>query len=346
MGEFELIARLRERLEVDPAARPAAAARVVTGSGDDAAVTLPAGATATSVDLAVEGVHFNRETVPLDAIGHKAMAAALSDLAAMGAIPGEAYVQLGVPAELGEGGVIELADGMAAVARDHAVSVAGGDISGSPVLVVAMTVVGHASDETALVRRGGAREGDTICVTGELGAAAAGLLLLKSPRLRQAVAPEIGQALIERQLRPTPRIAAGAALAGAGAKALIDVSDGLVADADHVAQASGVGIELDAERLPIAPGVAEVATAAGVDQVLLAAGGGEDYELLAALPEGSVDAASRSLEALGVRLNSIGRVVSGTGAILRGAHGEELEVEGFDHFRELGAPRSDRAEPA
>jgi len=346
VGEFELIARLRERLEVDPAARPAAAARVLTASGDDAAVTLPAGATATSVDLAIEGVHFTRETAPLDAIGHKAMAAALSDLAAMGAAPGEAYVQVGVPAGLAEGEVIELADGVAAVARDHGVTVAGGDISGSPVLVVAMTVVGHAPDETALVRRSGAREGDAIVVTGELGAAAAGLLLLESPRLRQAVVPDTAEALIERQLRPTPRVAAGAALAGAGAEALIDLSDGLVADAGHVARASGVGIELDAERLPIAPGVAEVAAAAGVDPVRLAAGGGEDYELLAALAEESVGAATRALEALGLRLRSIGRVVSGTSAILRGARGDGIEVEGFDHFREQAAPRSDRAEPA
>ncbi len=267
-------------------ARSPLAATVATGSGDDAAVTVPGGATATSVDMAVEGVHFRLATAPPEAIGHKAMAAALSDLAAMGAMPGEAYVQLGLPADFGEDSVLALADGFAGVCREHGVAVLGGDISRAPLLVIAVTVVGHAPSPETLVRRDGAREGDEVLVTGELGAAAAGLLLLERPELRGSLPGGVADALIARQLRPVPRIAAGAALAAAGASAMIDVSDGLLADAGHLARASAVGIELEAEALPVAEGVAEVAAAADVDPLTLAASGGEDYELLVCLPAG------------------------------------------------------------
>jgi thiamine-monophosphate kinase len=300
-------------------------ARIVVGGGDDAAVTVPPGATATSVDLAVEDVHFRRSTSPPDAIGHKALAAALSDLAAMGAIPGEAYVQLGLPTGFPEEDCLALADGIAGVAREHGVAVLGGDISGAPVLLIAVSVVGHAESAERLVRRAGARPGDVVVVTGELGGAAAGLLLLERPELRGAVEPEVADGLVARQLRPEPRIASGLALAAGGATAMIDVSDGVVADAGHIAAAGGVGVELEAELLPIAPGVQEVAVAAGVDAVQLAASG-EDYELLTALPEGAVGGIE------GGAVTRIGRVVGGDGVVVRGLGGAELDLAGFDHL--------------
>ena len=175
MGEFELIAALRERL-------PAASPRVRLGSGDDAAVTVPGGATATSVDALVEGVHFRREDgFGLADVGAKALATALSDLAAMGAEPGEAYVVLGVAPDLGEAELLALADGIAEVAAATGTAVVGGDVSRSPVLSLAVTVVGHAPRPELLVGRGGARPGDLLVLTGELGGAAAGLLLLERP---------------------------------------------------------------------------------------------------------------------------------------------------------------------
>jgi thiamine-monophosphate kinase len=329
VSEFELIAKLRERLGVAAGDR---GPRIALGSGDDAAVTVPGGATATSVDLLIEGVHFRRETAPLRAVGHKGLAAALSDLAAMGAAPGEAYVQLGLPEELDEAGCLELADGIAAVAREHRVEVVGGDLSRAPALTLAITVVGHAGSAADLVHRGGARAGDVVCVTGELGGAAAGLALLERAGLGDALDPAQEAALRRRQLEPQPRLEAGQALAAAGATAMIDLSDGLGADAGHIAEASGVGLEIELDRVPAQPGVAEVAAALEADAIELAAGGGEDYELLATLPADAFDSARRAVEATGSALTQIGRVVAGPGVVLRAADESARKPSGFDQL--------------
>jgi thiamine-monophosphate kinase len=323
MGEFELLAALRERL-------PEPGAKVRLGSGDDAAITVPGGATATSVDALVEGVHFRRETASLRQIGRKAISTALSDLAAMGAEPGEAYVVLGAPEEIGEAELLELGEGLAEVARETGTTLAGGDISRAPVLTLAVTVVGHAPRPEDFVTRAGARAGDVLVVTGALGGAAAGFLLLEDTALTAAafgaVEPVSGgerrperssgprldlasaDALRRRQLDPTPRLAAGRALAAAGATAMIDVSDGLAGDAGHIAAASGALLVIDAEAIPIAPGLEAVAAAAGRDPLELAVSGGEDYELLAALPPQAVASAREALAAAGTPLTAIGEV--------------------------------------
>jgi thiamine-monophosphate kinase len=329
MGEFELLGRIRARLAETGTG---AGDGLVLGSGDDAAVTVRRGAAATSVDAFVEGVHFRRATIGLAAAGRKALAASLSDLAAMGAEPGEAFVALGIPEELDEEGSLEILDGLASGAREWETALAGGDVTRSPVLFIAVSVVGYANDPELLVRRDGARDGDVVAVTGELGGAAAGLLLLEREALSRSLPNELARGLQDRHARPEPRLAAGAALARGGARAMIDLSDGLGGDAEHLA-AAGRRLEIDLARLPVQRGVREVAAAAGVDWIELAAGGGEDYELLACLPEDRLAAATEAVKATGVALTVIGHVSEGEGVVLRDANGAARSIPGYDQLR-------------
>jgi thiamine-monophosphate kinase len=326
MGEFELLAKLRERL-------PPPGPRVRLGSGDDAAVTVPGGATATSVDALVEDVHFRRREATLAQIGRKALATALSDLAAMGAEAGEAYVAVGVPPDLDEDGCLELIDGIVALAIETGTTVAGGDVTRAPALTLAVTVVGHAPMPEDLVGRRGAEPGDALVLTGEIGGAAAGLLLLRQPKLAAAMPGPSAERLRSRQLEPTPRLVTGRALARAGARAMIDLSDGLGGDARHLAEASGVGIRIDATALPLANGLAAVAIAADRDPLELAATGGEDYELLAALPPDRLAEASIAVgEARETTLTQIGEIGAGKGVEIRLPGGGILATKGFDQL--------------
>ena len=327
MGEFELLAALRERL-------PAPGPRVSLGSGDDAAVTVPGGATATSVDAIVDGVHFQRGEAAPGQIGRKALATALSDLAAMGAEAGEAYVVVGLPEDFEELEFLALLDGMLALAAETGTTLAGGDLTRAPVLTLAVTVVGHALDPQQFVSRGGAEPGDALVLSGELGGAAAGLLLLEQPGLAAAVPAETAERLRRRQLEPLPRLRTGRALAAAGARAMIDLSDGLGGDAGHLAAASGVALRIDAGALPLARGVAEVAAAAGHDPLELAVTGGEDYELLAALPAARLGEASTAIsDTAETMLTPIGEVLTGEGVEIRRPGGELLKADGFDQLR-------------
>lgn len=328
MGEFKLLAKLRERL-------PQGGPQVKLGSGDDAAVTVPGGATATSVDAIIDGVHFHRGESDLRTVGRKALATALSDLAAMGAEAGEAYVVLGAPEDLGEDELLALLDGLLELAAATGTTLAGGDLTRAPALTLALTVVGHAAAPEMLITRAGAQPGDLLVLTGEIGAAAAGRLLLDNPSLVQAVPESTAERLRARQLDPRPRLRSGLALAAAGAQAMIDLSDGLAGDAAHLARASGVGLRIDAGTLPLAKGVAEVAAAAGRDPLELAVSGGEDYELLAALPPARLGEASTAIgEAAETTLTPVGKVEAGEGAEIRLPGGGRLKGRGYDHFAE------------
>jgi thiamine-monophosphate kinase len=332
MREFELIDELAARIRE---AGVAGGERVVVGTGDDAAVTTPGGASVTSVDMAVEGVHFRRETSSLEQIGRKALATALSDLAAMGARPGEAFVALGVPEDLDREGSRALLDGLVEIAAETGTAIAGGDVAAAPALTLAVSVVGHVDSAEHAVGRDGAADGQVICVTGELGAAAAGLLLTERPELRDALDPEIAAALLRRQHDPRPRLEAGVALAASGAAAMIDVSDGLGADAGHIARASDAYLTIELGRLPVTAGVAEVAEAAdmGLDALDLAAAGGEDYELLATIGADRLDAAAAAVLETGTQLSAIGEVTRGCGVELRATDGSARPPRGFEHRR-------------
>ena len=324
MGEFELLKRLREALPPPPA-------RVHVGVGDDAAVTAGGGALVTSVDLLVEDVHFRRGTATPAQIGHKALAAALSDLAAMGAPAGEAYIAMTVPPDLGEAEFMELLGGVTGLASATGATLAGGDISAGPILTLGVTVVGRLESAEDAVRRSGARASDVLVVTGELGGAAAGLLLLGDGSSAEIDAA-VGEALLARQLTPQPRLEAGRSLAAAGARAMIDISDGLAADAGHIATESGVHLALDADAVPLAAGVAEVAAAAGADPLDVALGGGEDYELLAALAPEGVEGARAAVAAVGVPLTVLGKVRVGDGVSVSSAGGPRHVPRGFDQL--------------
>jgi len=323
-SEFDLIAAINARL-------PAPGPRVRVPSGDDAAVVEPRAASAVTVDAIVDGVHFRLDAFGPVAVGRKALAASLSDLAAMGASQGEAYVVVGAPEELPDEDLIGIADGLAEVASREAVSIAGGDLVSSPVLVVSVTAVGYEPGSSRFVTRAGAKPRDLVAVTGELGGAAAAVELMEAGE-RRGEAPDRGDALLERQLNPIPRLREGRALAVAGATAMIDISDGLGADAGHLARASDCRLDIDLDRMPIADGVAEVAGDAAA-AIELAASGGEDFELLVTLPRERLNAAIDAVAEAGSKLTEIGYVTEGHGVALRLPGGGEMAPRGFDQRR-------------
>jgi thiamine-monophosphate kinase len=307
--ELELIAELRSLLaSPDP--------RVVRGLGDDAAVVRARGYAVTSVDTMVEGVHFRRGPLAAAEIGARALAASISDLAAMGVGPSagaEAYLALGLPAGTELDYARELIAGAAALGANLGVTIAGGDVTAAPVLIVSFTVVGWSADPGELVGRDGARPGDLVGVTGTLGGSAAGLAVLEGQVPEPAPAAAAG--LRARYAAPLPRLAAGHALALAGASAMLDISDGLASDARHLAHAGGVAVELELAALPLTPGVAEVATALGQEPAVFAACGGEDFELCFCVGPAGRAAVEAALAAPGVEtpVSWIGEV-TGAGA--------------------------------
>jgi thiamine-monophosphate kinase len=294
-----------------------------SGLGDDCAL-LPLGTEylALSTDMSLEGVHFRTEWLSLEEIGWRAAAGALSDLAAVGAETVGVLAALSTPAAAPPDATVALMEGIGRATAAAGGTVLGGDLARGAAVTVAVTVIGRVARP---VRRAGAVPGDRLWLTGKLGGARAGLLALEAghqpdPAAREAFA------------HPVPRIEAGKWLAAHGARAMIDVSDGLAGDAAHLAAASGVSLAIPLERIPLGAGVADAARRRGEDPAEFAARGGEDYELLAALPAGFTTALAGEFErALGIPLTLVGEVQAGAGvALSRG--GTSVTLTGFDHF--------------
>jgi len=291
------------------------------GLGDDCAlVRIGSRTIALSIDLSLEGVHFRTEWLSFREIGWRATAAALSDLAAEGAQPLGVLVSVGLPGKgrgRGQGRrdpATEIMSGVGAATRSVGASVLGGDLVRSSRYLVDVCVLGLAARP---VRRSGAHAGDGLWVTGQLGGAALALAALRAGR-------RLAAAVRRRFARPAPRIAAGVWLARRGAHAMIDVSDGLAADAGHVAAASGVRIEIELEGMPCWPGVTPRA----------AVRSGEEYELLVALSPRFGERDARAFRrATGLRLTRIGRCVAGRGIGMTDHGRPTTPPAGFDHFR-------------
>ncbi len=315
-AELSLIDALTRRL-------PSLGPRVIAGAGDDAAVVLAKPVSLTSVDAVVQDVHFKlgEGSFSHADVGFKALAGALSDMAAMGVQAGEAYLVLGAPPGLSEPQALSVIDGAGELAAQTGVSIAGGDVVRCPVLTLTVTVVGWADSTASPVYRRGAAAGDLVGVTGRLGGAGAGLALMEG---RISLHAQDAAHVLARARRPRPRLLEGRALAAAGARAMIDLSDGLATDAAHLGRAGGLVLEIDLSLLPLDQGVAEAAAQLGAEPWRLAASAGEDYELCFCAAPAERAKIERALQAAGgVGVTWIGEVVAPPGAGLAPGGGPE-----------------------
>lgn len=320
LGEFGLIERFRALLGTPPEGE--------VWIGDDAAILrAPGGTILFTADLLVEGVHFDLAWTSPEDLGWKALAVNASDIAAMGGTPRRALVSLGVRPGLDVGFLEGLYRGMQECCNRFTMAVAGGDLSRAGELVISVALLGNPAGRR-VIERGGAQVGDTICVTGTLGAAAAGLAMLRAGR-----EPRADLAAAHR--RPVPRVREAEVLRRFLPSAMVDVSDGFAADLGHLCAASGVGAAVEAGGLPL---IDLTAIDPGLDPDLeplgLALSGGEDYELCFTIdPERAEAAAAAVEEATGTRVHAVGEITGG-GLVLRHDRGERpLPLGGWDHFR-------------
>jgi thiamine-monophosphate kinase len=307
-GEFGLIHRVTTRLGTAPT--------TLLGPGDDAAVVAAAdGRVLASTDVLVEGRHFRCDWASATDIGHRAAAANLADIAAMGGVATALLVSLCIPPDIDPRWVEQLADGLAAEAAAVGAAVVGGDLAASPVITIAVTALGDLRGRPPVLRTG-ARPGDILAMAGRVGPAAAGYTVLsrgfRSPK-----------ALVEAYRRPAVPYWAGPAGAALGATSMIDVSDGLLADVGHISEDSRVGIDVRREAFEVTQPMRDAGAALGVDPYIWILTGGDDHPIVATFPPGTT---------LPDGWTIIGRVLDGTGVTVDGRVYTDAPM-GWDHFR-------------
>jgi thiamine-monophosphate kinase len=306
-GEFGLIKRVTSRLGTAPT--------TVLGPGDDAALVSAAdGRVVACTDVLVEGRHFRCDWSSATDIGHRAAAANIADIAAMGAMATALLVAVCIPTDLDPRWLEQLADGLSAEAESVGAAVVGGDIAASHVITIAVTALGDLGGRPPVLRSG-AKPGDLVAMVGRVGLAAAGYTVLS----RGFRSPKV---LVEAYRRPEVPYRAGPAALALGATSMIDVSDGLLADVGHVAEASGVGIDIHKDAFEVTQAMRDASSALGVDPYSWVLSGGDDHPLVATFPSGTV---------LPEQWRVIGRVLEGTGVTVDSR--VPTGVLGWDHFR-------------
>ncbi|MCW3490543.1 thiamine-phosphate kinase [Dethiobacter alkaliphilus] len=330
LGERALIKKIADVLgESSPA-------NGFVGIGDDAALTTcnQEAWLVTSKDMLVEGVHFLLPAMTPADLGYKALAVNISDIAAMGGVPRHAYVALALPKETEVEFILEFYRGMGPLAAELGTTISGGDTVSSPgPLMISITVQGEVDRQKALLRSG-ASPGDILCTTGPLGASAAGLALLLNGNLD---CPEkLRSQALDAHFRPVPRVREADFLAHSGAvTAAMDISDGLLEDLGEISQASGCGVLLEEDKIPVHPAAQQIAPLAQSLAADWALNGGEDYELLLAVQSQRFASLSREYESrFGVPLLPIGKVVGEKGLWMVTKEGKrvKLTIKGFQHF--------------
>jgi thiamine-monophosphate kinase len=334
IAEKKLIERIRRlaAASVKPGLKPSRTVRahgVITGIGDDCAVLRPVAGqgrkqdTLVTTDFSLEGIHFRRDWHTAESVGHRCLARGLSDIAAMGGEPVAAFLSLALPHNLPQSWVTGFLRGLTRLAEKFGVVLAGGDTAESPDGILADIIVIGSVPEGEAVLRSGARAGDRIYVSGQLGGSAAAISELRRKPKRK-LSPEGHR----RHFFPEPRIELGRTLRKRGlASAMIDISDGLSTDLAHICQESGVGAEIEAEAIPRA----SVGSPRHEVELEFALHGGEDYELLFTAPRGRRIPSQIG----GVPLARIGRITRGRKVVLRNREGGDLELQarGWEHFK-------------
>ena len=328
LGEFGLIDRIAGR--VGEAREP-----VVEGIGDDASILAPTPGyeIVTTTDMLIEGVHFLLEKTPHHDLGFKSLAVNISDIAAMGAIPIQAFVSIGLPGETLVEDVDLFYDGILEAAAGET-QISGGDTVSSPGgWAISVTVIGEVREGSAL-RRDAARVGDRVYVCGPLGDSAAGLAVM----LGKAVVDDGDKKadLLRAHNRPQPQVKMGRLLSESGVSGCaVDVSDGFMQDLGHICKASGVGARVDLDSLPVSPQLIQAAESAGTNPFLWPLTGGEDYSIIFTVQPEGIDSLEKMSDAESLQISMVGEIVEGEtiDLFLEGKPHERPDGGGYDHFR-------------